>query len=175
MLHAWCRHTHKHSGPWPKKSCSVITEPGTAVICPPIFRNYLQSLSHAVIIPWKSTSLWLHKWEKKLYHFAKQECELRVHGKLKCEEEKIILSPPRARLFAFRYPPPYPAIAVILSCFDIQPASPRSKEEYSEERQLECGSWLRRTQFEWMKQDFFFFFYWACNMLIRGFKGKCHL
>lgn len=96
--------------------------------------------------------------KKKLYHFAKQECELRVHGKLKCEEEKISLSPPRARLFAFRYPPPYPAIAVILSCFDIQPASPRSKEEYSEERQLECGSWLRRTQFEWMKQDFFFFF-----------------
>ena len=77
------------------------------------------------------------------------------------EKKKISLSPPRARLFAFRYPPPYPAIAVILSCFDIQPASPRSKAEYSEERQLECGSWLHRTQFEWMKQDLFFVFFFT--------------
>lgn len=70
--------------------------------------------------------------------------------------------------------PPYPAIAVILSCFNIQPASPRSKAEYSVKSQLEFRPLSCRT-FKWMKRDLNFFFYWACEIMSSRAQEKCHL
>lgn len=52
-----------------------------------------------------------------------------------------------------------PAIAVIISCFDIQLASPWSKAEPSERRQMNTRPELCRTQFEMDETRFCSFFF----------------